>query len=207
MNVFQAAKDADMLAVATWLGFEVKRIRGDRGVMCCPFHAENTPSMYLYAKGGDNHYYCFGCREHGDPTDLFARTQGVRSLDAARAICSNFGLMYDQALSNPPQPVRIGPCAESKILCAAVQAWREDRVNGLRSYYNYCHERLSEMIAANLEYTDEFQQMLFASAQTMEEAERWLAMDVPSILMEIREAVERHLPPQERRIYEGGRAG
>jgi hypothetical protein len=35
--------------------------------ICCPFHADATPSCQLYA---DGHYHCFGCGAHGPIADL-----------------------------------------------------------------------------------------------------------------------------------------
>src|SRR5438128_5359134 len=33
----------------------------------CPFHRERTPSFWVDARDACNeHYYCFGCQEHGD---------------------------------------------------------------------------------------------------------------------------------------------
>jgi phage/plasmid primase-like uncharacterized protein len=39
----------------------VKR-QGRLWTACCPFHAENTASFYVY----EDHYHCFGCGAHGD---------------------------------------------------------------------------------------------------------------------------------------------
>jgi DNA polymerase len=45
-------------------GFEEapRRGNGHDGKICCPFHADKTPSCQLYA---DGHYHCFGCNRHG----------------------------------------------------------------------------------------------------------------------------------------------
>lgn len=52
------------------------------------FHADNTQSMKLY----DDHFHCFGCGAHGDVTDLTAQMFGLSKLDAARKLCSDFGI-------------------------------------------------------------------------------------------------------------------
>jgi DNA primase len=36
----------------------------------CPFHAEKTPSFYVYP----DHYHCFGCGAHGDIFDWLMQT-------------------------------------------------------------------------------------------------------------------------------------
>lgn len=35
---------------------------GDKQRALCPFHAEKTPSFYIYA---DNSFHCFACGAHG----------------------------------------------------------------------------------------------------------------------------------------------
>ena len=37
-----------------------------RGMVCCPFHSDNHPSMML----NEAYYYCFGCGANGDAIDL-----------------------------------------------------------------------------------------------------------------------------------------
>ena len=39
---------------------------GRGGMVCCPFHADRTPSMKL----NEDYFYCFGCGVHGDVIDL-----------------------------------------------------------------------------------------------------------------------------------------
>src|SRR5262245_11281233 len=58
------------------------QITDDRKI-CCPFHADKTPSCQLYA---DGHYHCFGCGAHGWidedmddlPDDALARVANVK---------------------------------------------------------------------------------------------------------------------------------
>ena len=57
------------------------------GFMCCPFHADRTPSLKLY---GD-HFHCFGCGAHGDVIDLTARLLGCSKGEAARRLEADFG--------------------------------------------------------------------------------------------------------------------
>jgi DNA primase len=46
----------------------------------CPFHAERTPSFYVYP----DHYHCFGCGAHGDVFDWLDLTAGLTFPDALR---------------------------------------------------------------------------------------------------------------------------
>lgn len=57
------------------------------GFMCCPFHADRTPSLKLY---GD-HFHCFGCGAHGDVIDLTAGLLGCSKAEAARRLEADFG--------------------------------------------------------------------------------------------------------------------
>ena len=46
-----------------------------------PFHAEKTPSFYVYEDG----YHCFGCGAHGDAIAFVMQADGV---DMAAAVAS-----------------------------------------------------------------------------------------------------------------------
>lgn len=43
------------------------RKSGNLRVLRCQFHAEDTPSFYIYP---DNTFFCFGCRAHGNAVDF-----------------------------------------------------------------------------------------------------------------------------------------
>jgi CHC2 zinc finger len=49
-------------------------IRGK--VALCPVHAERTPSMSLYERGGKSRAHCHGCGWNGDALDLEAALAG-----------------------------------------------------------------------------------------------------------------------------------
>lgn len=51
-----------------------------RLVGLCPLHQEKTPSFHVYVD--DDHYYCFGCRAHGDVIDLEQALRGGSLMDA-----------------------------------------------------------------------------------------------------------------------------
>ena len=77
--MIQAAKqNIDLVSVAEGSGVEVKR-HGRRFVAPCPFHAERTPSFYIF---DDNHFKCFGCGEHGDVVDFVQKLYGLSFQDA-----------------------------------------------------------------------------------------------------------------------------
>ena len=58
---------------AEYYGLEVNR----GSMICCPFHADRTPSMKL----NEDYFYCFGCGACGDVIDLAARLFGLSGYD------------------------------------------------------------------------------------------------------------------------------
>ena len=50
--------------------------------------------MCLYPGSGG--FYCFGCHAHGDAIDLYARALNCAPLEAARRVCRDFGLPFDE---------------------------------------------------------------------------------------------------------------
>ena len=77
-------------------------ISSRNGNVRCIFHADNTPSMKLY----DDHFHCFGCGAHGDMTDLTAQMFGLSKIDAARKLCSDFGLSDHTYIAAPKRCIR-----------------------------------------------------------------------------------------------------
>lgn len=53
----------------------------------CLFHDDPDPSFFVYPE--DNHYYCFGCGEHGDVISLVMRLYGVGFLEACQRLGGN----------------------------------------------------------------------------------------------------------------------
>lgn len=94
MTVFEAARQVDCVQAAERLGLRLKR-SGGKAFACCLFHAERTPSMCLYPGSGG--FYCFGCHEHGDAIRLYQQTLNCTPLEAARRICEDFGLPYEES--------------------------------------------------------------------------------------------------------------
>ena len=62
------------------------------GMVCCPFHADRTPSMKL----NEDYFYCFGCGTSGDVIDLVAKLFNLSSYDAAKKLAYDFGIDPDK---------------------------------------------------------------------------------------------------------------
>ena len=70
MNLFDTVK----AAVTPRMAAERYGLPIQQGSMiCCPFHADRTPSMKL----NEDYFYCFGCGASGDVIDLAASSACV----------------------------------------------------------------------------------------------------------------------------------
>jgi len=73
-------RQADFPGVVEAAGVHLKK-RGTRHVGLCPFHAEKTPSFFIF---DDNRFKCFGCGEHGDLIDFVRKMYGLSFQGALR---------------------------------------------------------------------------------------------------------------------------
>lgn len=103
MDLFTQIKMAvSVKEAAEYYGLEVNR----GNMVCCPFHADRTPSMKL----NEDYIYCFGCGAHGDVIDLVAKLFNLSSYDAAKKLAYDFGIDPDKppaaaALRKPKYPL------------------------------------------------------------------------------------------------------
>lgn len=61
---------------------------GNPATARCPFHAERTPSFKVYP----DHYFCFGCEEHGDLFNWLERQEGLSQREALEKVAELAGL-------------------------------------------------------------------------------------------------------------------
>ena len=103
MDLFESVKAAATARqAAEHYGLKI----GQGNMVCCPFHADRTPSMKL----NEDYFYCFGCGAHGDVIDLVARLFNLSSYDAAKKLAYDFGIDPDKppaaaALRKPKYPL------------------------------------------------------------------------------------------------------
>ena len=103
MNLFETVKAAVTPRMAAErYGLPIQQ----GGMVCCPFHADRTPSMKL----NEDYFYCFGCGAHGDVINLAARLFGLSGYDAAKKLAYDFGIDPDKppaaaALRKPKYPL------------------------------------------------------------------------------------------------------
>ena len=103
MDLFTQIKmGVSVKEAAEYYGLEVNR----GNMVCCPFHADRTPSMKL----NEDYFYCFGCGAHGDVIDLVVKLFNLSSYDAAKKLAYDFGIDPDKppaaaALRKPKYPL------------------------------------------------------------------------------------------------------
>ena len=85
MGLFTQIKMAvSVKEAAEYYGLEVNR----GNMVCCPFHADRTPSMKL----NEDYFYCFGCGAHGDVIALTAQLFDLPPAEAAKKLATDFGM-------------------------------------------------------------------------------------------------------------------
>lgn len=85
MNLFEAVK----AAVTSRMAAERYGLPIQQGSMvCCPFHADRTPSMKL----NEDYFYCFGCGAHGDVIALTAQLFDLPPAEAVKKLAADFGI-------------------------------------------------------------------------------------------------------------------
>ena len=154
MDLFTQIKMAvSVKEAAEYYGLEVNR----GSMICCPFHADRTPSMKLNEK----YFYCFGCGATADVIDLAARLFNLSGYDAAKKLATDFG-MVEQKPSILAKLQRGKSQAEAERRCFRVlgdylqilQGWKtncapqspEDAIDP--RYAEACHmlERIGNML-------------------------------------------------------------
>ncbi len=87
----------DLLGLLQFEGYAPQR-QGNLWTMCCPFHVEDTPSFTIYP---DHHWYCYGCRLHGDAVDFIRLHRNLNFVAACQYLeIGNWG-----QLSPLPTPI------------------------------------------------------------------------------------------------------
>ena len=123
MKLFEAAKSVDIKAVYEKYVGKISRFKKGKNSVAvkCPFHDDKSPSFNLYP---NNTYYCFGCKESGTNVDLVMKVKNVDNVTAAKTICEDFGVQYDDPYptreQNPDSPRKTPEemTAEANLLLA-----------------------------------------------------------------------------------------
>ena len=110
--------------------------RGSRLSGLCPFHAEKSPSFYVFP---DNHYYCFGCHASGDAISFVRQTKEMSFMDSMRYLAAKYGIDAPELEESARYQQRRGEhTAMSQIMVAAqeffVNELHSPRGEGAREY-------------------------------------------------------------------------
>ncbi|MGJ4852011.1 CHC2 zinc finger domain-containing protein [Bacillota bacterium Meth-B3] len=208
MNVFEAARQINCVDAATQLRLPLKHC-GSKAYTCCLFHTERTPSMCLYS--GNGGFYCFGCHEHGDSIRLYQQALHLSPLEAAKQICSDFGMTYDAPSrtqrKNAAPPLTV-PRMDARKLASTLTAWREGRIDTLlvqkrdatRQMDNIEHEYAARDAPQDAVWDDKrWLDALTIRARAQDEIARLDAMSLSDLLEEMKSKQEES--------YESKRAG
>ena len=68
----------------------LNKISGLKSTARCPFHTEKTPSLSIDDE--KNMFYCFGCKEGGDPIKFITKIENLSFIEACRLLCSWYGI-------------------------------------------------------------------------------------------------------------------
>lgn len=123
------------------------RKSGANFTCCCPFHQERSPSMYIYT--GDQHYYCFGCKAHGDAITLIREKENVSFTDAVEMLAKRAGIelawQQGSGRSRDERGERDRQLAAAEFACAYYERcfWESVEAQAARDYM-LGRRRLSE---------------------------------------------------------------
>lgn len=70
----------------------------------CPFHKEKSGSFYVYT--ATQHYYCYGCHEHGDVFSFVMKMDNLSFPEAVRAVATKMGIPLPTREFSSPQEAR-----------------------------------------------------------------------------------------------------
>lgn len=95
MNIFEKVKAAvDINTAAEYYGLNVRK-----DTALCPFHNEKTDRLKLY----HDHFYCFGCGEHGDVIKLTGKLLGLSPIESAKRLAADFNIIVHDDYGNRSQ--------------------------------------------------------------------------------------------------------
>lgn len=142
MDLFTAAKSVNIVDVYdTYVG-KAKSRKGRKSVAVpCVYHEDKHPSLNLYPN--DNSFFCFQCHRKGTSIDLVMEALHVDNVTAAKRICADFGVEYEDSYSKPASPeakaasdLKAGIFKANALMAKYFHAWLAKAPNP-----NWFHER------------------------------------------------------------------
>lgn len=114
--------------------------QGKDVALCCPFHADKTPSCVISRKS--NLFNCFGCGAGGSVIDWVMKTQGVSFRHAVELLKNDVAAIASPSAAEAP----IKKASVPKL--AAPVAVGADDQTALREVVDYYHETLMQSVEA-----------------------------------------------------------
>jgi DNA primase len=71
----------------------------------CPFHAEDTPSFYIFPE--TQTYHCFGCSAHGDVINFIKEYENLNFIEALKKAASMAGVKLDLDIKSKPKEIEL----------------------------------------------------------------------------------------------------
>ena len=138
MTLFESVHDGvTAREAAEYCGIKINR----NNMACCPFHDDRTPSMKI-----DNHYYCFGCGEHGDSIDFYSKYNNCSKKDAAIQLADIFHIIYEE--HDHHNPYRIKPAISRIQRIKNAKQQRKESVNtfwkDISDYYHTLQKQMEQ---------------------------------------------------------------
>lgn len=154
-EVRKAKTECDLAALFVEDGCAIER-SGGRTKVCCPFHADRTPSCEIYA--ADQSYYCFGCKAHGDAISYLREKRGLR-FDQAMAVLGAAPKVAMPAKPDRRRKWQVEMPAPAKAGLPRCQHYKDGKsLPATKVWPYYDAERRVLMADARYDYTVEIEQ-------------------------------------------------
>lgn len=127
------------LDLATVIGQRLSlKFRGGHYLGLCPFHAEKTPSFYVYHQANPAHYHCFGCGAHGDVVRFLMDYEHLSFPEAVAQLADSAGLTLPQQTAVQSAEAQAAEARKQRLLAllAAAQDFYASQRSQVVDYLN-----------------------------------------------------------------------
>ncbi|MCL2775951.1 MAG: CHC2 zinc finger domain-containing protein [Oscillospiraceae bacterium] len=114
----------------------------------CPFHGEKTASFRVY----DDHFYCYGCGEHGDVIAFIMIYFNLTAIEAAIKLDSGFNLNLLNNTSGYISHISIKEIQADKRLVSDFDKWIKRAFRVVSTYYRYLKFWGEQYFVNNVQY-------------------------------------------------------
>jgi DNA primase len=83
----------NVLEVLKKYGVKIAKKMGDEISLCCPFHKDDTPSMYINEK--TKLFKCFGCEIKGNLITFISKLEKITYIEAVQKLLGDSSISED----------------------------------------------------------------------------------------------------------------